>query len=127
MKRILFSFAIVATLCSAALRSNAQIILDSTRLDTVTIASGLQVPWDMQWAGEDTILFTELGGKVKRLVLGSGEVTELYDFTEAATELQAGLMGMALHPNFQDTAKLFLVHSFYDENFAIYLRLVSMD
>ena len=42
--------------------------LSEIRLDTIVRAGGLQVPWDLEWIGDERILFTEIGGRIASLI-----------------------------------------------------------
>ncbi len=110
----------------AAIHVQAQNPLEDLSLDTIILAENLDIPWDMEWAGNDEILFTEIGGAISRLNISTGEVVKLHQLTDVAQELQAGLMGMALHPNFDSLPEVFIAYSYYGNGNALFLRLQKM-
>ncbi|MEZ4720918.1 MAG: PQQ-dependent sugar dehydrogenase [Flavobacteriales bacterium] len=93
----------------------AQVWLEKTRIDTHTVASRLEIPWDIEKWSSDTIIFTERTGAIKRLSLLSGEIDTLYqEPADLAAEGQAGLMGLQLHPEFPAQPYLFVSLAYYD-------------
>lgn len=84
--------------------------------------SGLSVPWDIEWLGDEKMLVTELEGKVSIVNLATQQRTVILNLTEVANELQGGLMGMALHPEFPAEPEVFLATTYYD-NEDLYLKL----
>lgn len=91
----------------------SQVWLAETQLDTLVVAEHLEIPWDMQRWGEDTIIFTERGGDIKRLAVTSGVIETLYKSADVAAEGQAGLMGLQLHPNFPSDPYAFVAMCYY--------------
>lgn len=76
-----------------------------------TVASDLDTPWDLAFAPDGALWFTERGGRVSRLDLEAGTVTVLGQFDVMETG-ESGLMGMAFHPAFPDTPTVYFVHSY---------------
>lgn len=64
-----------------------------------TVASGLQIVWDICFLPDGRMLFTERPGRI-RVIKGQGSKPE--DYAEVATVLggESGLMGIAAHPKF---------------------------
>lgn len=93
--------------------SRAQIWLEQTQLDTQSVATGLDIPWDMQRWGEDTLIFTERTGAIKRLSVVGGQVDVLYQVPDLAIESQSGLMGLQLYPDFSETAFVYVAYTYY--------------
>jgi glucose/arabinose dehydrogenase len=75
------------------------------------VASGLDTPWDLTFAPDGSLWFTERGGRVSRLDLVAGTISVLgqIDVYESG---EAGLMGMAFHPAFPDTPAVYFAHSY---------------
>ena len=53
----------------------SQIAIGSTSIDTTTIVSGLDTPWEILWGPDDNIWLTERRGVVSRLNPETGELT----------------------------------------------------
>lgn len=117
---ILFCFVSINTV-------QAQESLASLFLDTVLIGEGLSIPWDIEWAGNDQIIFTEKTGAISQLDINNGNITLLYEVPDVAIELQSGLMGLALAPNFPNNPKVYTVHTYYDGNDQLFLRLLELN
>jgi glucose/arabinose dehydrogenase len=75
------------------------------------VASDLDTPWDLSFAPDGSLWFTERGGRVSRLDLSAGTISVLgqIDVHESG---EAGLMGMAFHPAFPDSPTVYFAHSY---------------
>ncbi len=89
--------------------------------DSQPVIEGLTIPWEMEYLAPGTILFTELGGTVSKLDLKTGEREVLQQFTTLAREIQAGLMGLAVHRAETDTT-VFLAYNYYQSD-SIWTRI----
>ena len=102
---------------------NAQITIGSTEVDTQSVATNLDTPWEILWGPDDHIWLTERYGRVSRLNPETGELQTLITIDEVYETGESGLLGMALHPNFQDSSYVYLVYN-YLEGSSIKERLV---
>jgi len=93
-------------------------------LKATPLVSNLSVPWDMELVDDTHILFTELSGTISLLDLESKKVKEIKRIKEVANELQAGLLGMALHPDFKTMPHVFIAYTYYKKDM-LYLKLVE--
>lgn len=110
MRNLLFSTLFLFLFSSV----NAQVWLEQTVIDTQVVATNLEIPWEMEPWSNDTILFTERGGKIKRLSLISGVIDEMYANTlTIANEAQAGLLGMQIHPDFPNSPYVYIAEANY--------------
>lgn len=91
-------------------------------IDTMLVADQLQVPWDIEWMGNDQIMVTERGGTISRIDLATQTVTPLLSL-QVAEETHSGLMGLALHHQWPDSNAVFAVYSYYDASFNIFMRI----
>lgn len=66
-----------------------------------TVAEGLEVPWAIALAGDDTILLTERPGRI-RIVEGGRLRPEPVAELDVVASGESGLLGLALHPDFPD-------------------------
>lgn len=108
---------------------SAQVWLEQTVIDTQVVASSLEVPWEMEAWSDDTILFTERSGKIKRLSLLSGSIDELYVNTQTiANEAQAGLLGLQMHPDFPATPYVYIAEANYvGSNIGLFVKRLHYD
>ncbi len=84
---------------------------NGTELVTETVAGGFDTIWDMVWAPDGSIWFTQRGGDVSRLDPASGVVTSIGHLTVAEIG-EGGLMGMALHPDFPTQPWVYLATTY---------------
>ncbi|MDH3246870.1 MAG: PQQ-dependent sugar dehydrogenase, partial [Saprospiraceae bacterium] len=83
------------------------------QLDTVVFADSLQIPWQLATDGMDRIFFTQKKGVVSELDLHSKSLTNLLVLDSLPNEIQVGLLGIALHPNFDTDPFVFLSYTRY--------------
>lgn len=95
-----------------ALPSSAQVYLDSTVLRSEVVADNLETPWEVIWGPDNWLWVTQREGKVVRINPETGETKQLLQLTNVYRYQAAGLLGMALHPNFTDTAQVFIVYTY---------------
>lgn len=97
---------ILFVVCCSALTINAQ-----TDLDTRTVISGLSTPWEILWGPDDHIWMTERVGLVSTVHPETGAKKELLNLRAVVSEqLEGGLLGMVLHPNFADSPYVYLAY-----------------
>ncbi len=90
----------------------SQITIGSTQVDTQSVATGLDTPWEILWGPDDHIWMTERYGRVSRLDPQTGERQTLIDIDQVHEQGESGLLGMALHPDFQNTPYVYLVYNY---------------
>jgi glucose/arabinose dehydrogenase len=110
-------------LATVHLKTSAQLTLGETPIDTLTVASRLDTPWEIIWGPDDHIWITERYGRISRLDPFSGALTEVAVFEEVHEQGEGGLLGMVLHPDFSSTPHVFVVYNYLD-NSSIKERLV---
>lgn len=85
-----------------------------------TVASGLSVPWGIGFLPDGSAIVTERDSRrVLRLtpqVDGQAEVTEIGELEEAAPEVEAGLLGVAVSPDFATDSTLFFYATTAEDN-----------
>jgi len=103
---------------------SAQIQLSTTTVDTMTIAKQLDIPWEILWGPDDQLWVTERFGRVSRIDPTTGNQDVILDISSIVRDDgESGLLGMALHPDFQNTPEVYLVYTYLDE--VIQERLVK--
>ncbi len=98
---------------------SGKIQLAETTLTFRTVAKDLYVPWEILWGPDDWIWFTQRNGFVKRLNPETGEVKELLSLTNSFEYTSSGTLGMALHPNFNDSTYVYLVYCGFQRPYAV--------
>ncbi|CAN5785395.1 PQQ-dependent sugar dehydrogenase [soil metagenome] len=76
-----------------------------------TVASGLEVPWAIDFAPDGRIFITERPGRIR--VIEDGELlAEPWAVLEVAQRSEMGLMGIAIAPDFAESGHVYVVGSF---------------
>jgi aldose sugar dehydrogenase len=83
--------------------------------DLVTVADGLEVPWDIAFLDDDTLFVTERPGRVR--VIDNGRLrpdpVATFDVTDQG---EAGLMGIAVHPDVGQERYIYVAYTADDGN-----------
>ena len=91
----------------------AQIQLKETILDTATIITGLDIPWEIQWGPDDQIWTTERYGRVSRINPETGEQDVILDISGLVHQSsESGLLGMVLHPDFDTEPYVYMAYTY---------------
>lgn len=88
--------------------------LESTRLLASEILSGLDEPWEILWGPDDYIWITQHKGKVKRINPDNGKLKVLLSLDDVYFSRTPGLLGMALHPDFDSNPFVYLHYNYVD-------------
>ncbi|MFP3860774.1 MAG: PQQ-dependent sugar dehydrogenase [Bacteroidales bacterium] len=111
MKNVIILFILIAFSIPPNLLQS-QISIGSAEVDTQSVATNLDTPWEILWGPDDHIWFTERYGKVSRLNPDNGDIVELITIDEVHEEGESGLLGMALHPDFPEMPYVYLVYNY---------------
>ncbi len=115
-------------ICSSGfLYGQEKYTLDSTVLTSRVVKDSLDIPWEILWGPDDHIWMTERFGRVSRLNPETGEHDVLLDLSADVYERsEAGMLGMVLHPDFENTPHVFIAYT-YLAGSSILERLVKFD
>ncbi|MEO1261025.1 MAG: PQQ-dependent sugar dehydrogenase [Bacteroidota bacterium] len=91
-------------ICSAQARLHPSLI---------PVADNLTVPWDIEWLGNEKIIFTEKDGRIGQVDLKKGTTATLYKVADVAVELQSGLLGLQLHPQYPQSPLVYIAYTVY--------------
>jgi len=90
--------------------------LETSILVKSEVAIGLNVPWDIEWGPDDHIWATERRGTVVRIDPNSGLTTTVLDIRSQVSAVQeSGLLGLAIHPDFNISPYVYLVYVYGDD------------
>ncbi|MQW77779.1 PQQ-dependent sugar dehydrogenase [Nocardioides sp. dk4132] len=82
-----------------------------------TVATGLEAPWGLAFLPDGDALVTERdSGRVLRISGPRHRVTEVGTIDEVVPEGEAGLLGVAVSPDFADDARVFLYVTTAEDN-----------
>lgn len=74
-----------------------------------SLAQNLSTPWEIAFLPDGTILITERGGD---LVVLDGEKENRITIADVYEQGESGLLGLAIHPNFEDNRLIYLYLSY---------------
>ncbi|MGX5819771.1 PQQ-dependent sugar dehydrogenase [Chitinophaga lutea] len=69
-----------------------------TKVGITTIASGLNVPWELAWGPDGQVWYTEQSGTISKVDPATGDIKLLLHIPEVYRKRSLGLLGMAIHP-----------------------------
>lgn len=78
--------------------TEATLVLETGQLGITTIASGLNVPWEICWGPDNQIWFTEQSGSISKVDPRTGIKKLLLTIPEVYRQRSLGMLGMAIHP-----------------------------
>jgi len=93
-------------------------------LQVETLVEGLDTPWDLAWGPDDAIWVSERSGAISRVDPHTGERWVVGE-VDAHESGEAGLMGLAFHPDFANAPWVYAAHS-YRSGRSIRNRLIRM-
>lgn len=88
---------------------------NASQLEFETIVSQREVIWDLTFAPDGTLFFSERPGRIS--MLKDGQLTQIAGsetFANLRVEGEAGLMGIALHPDFPRVPDIYVCYSYFE-------------
>ena len=85
----------------------------------------MQIPWSLVFLPNGDALVAERRGQIQRIARGQDQVQLYHKFDEVAHVGDGGLMGMALHPQFDRHPFIYVMHT-YKENEVLINRVVRL-
>jgi len=102
-------YTLLASVLSFVLLASAT---SAQTVRTRDVLKGLDTPWEILWGPDGMIWMTERGGRVSRVNPDNGEQQVLLTLTDVHEQSESGLLGMALHPDFPDSAYVYIVYNY---------------
>ena len=84
----------------------------NTTLTASNVTSGIQLPWELLWGPDDFLWVTTRPGTVYRINPETGATSTV--LTKSVTNNgsgEPGMLGMAMHPEWETTPKVFIVYT----------------
>ena len=75
-----------------------------------TVIDNLDYPWGLAFISENTILVTELPGKIKKIDLEKGEIIEINNIPKFYLEGKE-VVRLILHPDYADNGWIYISYS----------------
>src|SRR5438093_12908021 len=76
------------------------------------VKTGLNYPWEIIWGKDNNIWMTERDGKISRIDPATGNATFSFTINDVEARNEGGLLGMALHPDFEKNGLLYVVYNY---------------
>jgi glucose/arabinose dehydrogenase len=114
MKKILVVFTAVAFAChekNLKVATTHEPMENISNVITRVVAKRLNYPWEIIWHNNQ-IWMTERGGTISRLDPSTGAINLSIKINEVEARNEGGLLGMALHPDFDKNGLLYVVYNY---------------
>jgi glucose/arabinose dehydrogenase len=103
---------------------SAQVFIGDTEVDTTTIITGLDIPWEIQWGPDGQIWTTERFGRISRIDPITGIQDVILDISDQVYQNgESGLLGMVLHPDFENEPFVYTAYT-YNSSGSIFEKIV---
>jgi glucose/arabinose dehydrogenase len=79
------------------------------------VKNGLQHVWEITWAPDNHIWFTEREGRISRMDPANGSISFSFTIPDVIARGEGGLLGMAFHPDFLKNGYLYVVYDYHVE------------
>ncbi|MEZ0327119.1 MAG: sorbosone dehydrogenase family protein [Fimbriimonas sp.] len=85
---------------------------DTSAFKLETVVTGLEVPWSIVFGPDGEMYVTERKGRVRVVKNGTLQAAPIFTVPDVVAGSEIGLMGMALHPNFQQNRYAYLAYGY---------------
>ncbi|KTC65047.1 L-sorbosone dehydrogenase (plasmid) [Legionella adelaidensis] len=77
------------------------------------LAKGLDIPWALDFLPDNKIIFTERAGEIKLIDISeNNKVLKIATLPDVSAVSEAGLLGVAVHPNFEKNHFIYLYYTY---------------
>lgn len=119
-----FLFGCQSSAPSLDTKAETYFTLDSTTVGMNTIATGLEVPWEIVWGPDNWLWMTEQKGIISKLNPRTGEKIAMLKLQDVYLRTTPGLLGMDIHPDQKNFPYIFFLYNSRKEDDRIILNLV---
>ena len=102
--------AVLAMFASLELRAQDTFQVGNTTLTATNLASGIQLPWEILWGPDDFLWVTSRPGTVYASTRKAPPRRCFLSVTNNGSG-EPGMLGMAMHPEWETTPKVFIVYA----------------
>ncbi len=85
---------------------------DNTGTGVQVLAKNLEVPWALDVAFDGTVYFTERAGRIRMIDAEGKLLTDPVAYFNVEQIGESGLLGIALHPDFEQNHLLYIYHTY---------------
>jgi glucose/arabinose dehydrogenase len=86
----------------------------------------LTIPWSLRFLPNGDALVAQRTGVIQRITAGTNQPELYLDVPEVVHEVDAGLMGMDLHPDFEKNGWIYIMHAYRDEKDRLLSKVVRL-
>lgn len=110
MKKIILAYSLFFSLFSYG---QSTILVGATEVEVDTVITGLDIPWEIIYGPDGYIWTTERKGIVSRIDPVAKTKTVILNLTSGVYQAsESGMLGMALHPDFENTPEVFIAYTY---------------
>lgn len=105
--------------CSDSANAQPTHQVGNTTLTEFDVVTGIVLPWEILWGPDDFIWATTRPGLVLRIDPNTGNYTTVLDKSAVVPEEgsgEPGMLGMAIHPDFQNSPLVYIVYNYMQGN-----------
>ena len=100
----------------AAFNVERNYVLYDDQGSIISVARELEIPWALDFLPDGSIIITERPGRVRLIDPSKGLAPEpLIIIEEVAHTGEGGLLGIAVHPDFENNSFIYVYHTYRDE------------
>ena len=111
MKNMQAFFGAILLLLSFNSSAQTQWDIEGTLLNEYDLVTGVSIPWEILWGPDDMIWCTTRPGDVLRINPETGSYNTILELNVfGGNGAEPGLLGMVLHPDWDNTQKVYLVY-----------------
>jgi len=113
MQRYSFLLLVQLVLTTSLTSAQSTVTVGNTTLDVREVITGIDIPWEIIWGPDNHIWFTERIGRISRMNPETGDRTVIINLTSSVHQTsESGLLGMVLHPDFENTPHVFVAYTY---------------
>ena len=86
----------------------------------------LTIPWSLRFLPNGDALVAQRTGSIVRIPNGSNQYVPYLQVPDAVHEVDAGLMGMDLHPDFESNQWVYIMHAYRNEKNELLSRVLRL-
>ena len=118
MRKLSILLFLVLIACNNSKSSNVE-----SELVTRDVVGDLRTVWEVLWGPDNHLWITERFGRISRINPENGDITPLITIDDVFEGGERGLMGMDLHPDFENNPYVYVVYTYRSGNSDTKIRI----
>lgn len=86
----------------------------------------LTIPWSLRFLPDGDALVAQRSGSIVRIPQGKNQQVHYLTVPGVVHEVDAGLMGLALHPDFENNSWIYVMHAYRNEQHELLSKVVRL-